>query len=60
MPDRKSHLGIEFYVLRPRRVKLVDEHCLGAGLFFTAGVKTAGELAWERTEVYEGRNHGND
>jgi hypothetical protein len=61
-PDAGSDISsrYRFYVLRPRRVKLFDEQNLGAGLFVTAGVKTAGELAWERTEVDEGRNHGND
>jgi hypothetical protein len=42
-----------FYVLRPRRVKLFDEHRLGAGVFVTARVKSGGELAWQTTEVYD-------
>jgi hypothetical protein len=42
-----------FYVLRPRRVKLFDEHRLGAGVFVTARVKSGGEVAWQTTEVYD-------
>jgi uncharacterized protein YhbP (UPF0306 family) len=45
-----------FYVLRPRRIKIFDEHQLGAGVFVTASVKTAGEVAWQRTEIYETKN----
>ena len=41
-----------FYLFRPRRLKLFDEHELGAGMFVTARVGGAGRLAWERTEVY--------
>jgi uncharacterized protein YhbP (UPF0306 family) len=40
-----------FYELVPRRVKLFDEHELGAATFVTARVSD-GSLAWERTEVY--------
>jgi hypothetical protein len=39
------------YRFRPRRVKVFDEAELGAGVFVTASVR-AGELAWERTEIY--------
>jgi hypothetical protein len=42
--------------LRPRRVKLFDEHQLGAGVFVTASVTTAGDVAWQRTEIYETGN----
>ncbi len=41
------------YLFRPRRVKLFDEPELGAGTFVTARVRAAGELVWERTEVYD-------
>lgn len=41
-----------FYLFRPRRLKLFDEHALGAGVFVTAKVVSGGQLAWERTEVY--------
>ena len=41
------------YLFRPRRVKLFDERGLGPGTFVTARVRAAGELVWERTEVYD-------
>jgi uncharacterized protein YhbP (UPF0306 family) len=44
-----------FYALRPRRVKLFDEAELGPGVFVTASVRAGGKIAWERTEIYEGR-----
>jgi len=44
-----------FYRFRPRRLKLFDEHELGSGVFVTARVSN-GRLAWERTEVYDGRS----
>jgi uncharacterized protein YhbP (UPF0306 family) len=43
-----------FYALRPRRVKLFDERELGPGVFVTARVRK-GEVTWERSEKYEGR-----
>ncbi len=41
-----------FYRFRPRHVKLFDEQVLGGGVFVTARVRK-GELAWERTEIYD-------
>ena len=41
-----------FYRFRPKRVKLFDEHALGAGTFVTARVSAGGALVWERTDVY--------
>jgi uncharacterized protein YhbP (UPF0306 family) len=43
-----------FYRFRPRRLKLFDETALGAGVFVTARV-SRGEIAWERTDVYDAR-----
>jgi uncharacterized protein YhbP (UPF0306 family) len=40
------------YLLRPRRLKLFDEHALGTGTFITAHLGGKKQLAWERTEVY--------
>ena len=40
-----------FYMFRPTRIKLFDEHVLGAGLFVTAAIRD-GRVAWERTERY--------
>jgi uncharacterized protein YhbP (UPF0306 family) len=40
------------YCFRPQRVKLFDEPALGGGVFVTARV-TRGELAWDRTDVYD-------
>jgi uncharacterized protein YhbP (UPF0306 family) len=42
-----------FYGFRPRQVKLFDEQALGAGVFVTANV-SRGQLAWTRTEIYDG------
>jgi hypothetical protein len=44
-----------FYVFHPRRVKLFDERELGSGVFVTARVRSGGQVAWERTELYESR-----
>lgn len=44
-----------FYVFHPRRVKLFDERELGPGVFVTARVRSGGQVAWERTELYESR-----
>ena len=41
-----------FYRLRPRRVKLFDEHALGGATFVTAAVGAGGRLRWVRTEIY--------
>jgi uncharacterized protein YhbP (UPF0306 family) len=41
-----------FYRLRPRRIKLFDEHALGGATFVTVAV-TSGRLRWMRTETYE-------
>ena len=41
-----------FYRFRTRRLKLFDEHALGAAVFVTARVGARGSLAWERTEIY--------
>jgi uncharacterized protein YhbP (UPF0306 family) len=50
---RRTDLGAyRFYAFRPRRLKLFDEHELGAGTFVTARVTGPGRLAWERTEIY--------
>ncbi|HEV8251207.1 MAG TPA: pyridoxamine 5'-phosphate oxidase family protein [Gaiellaceae bacterium] len=48
-------LPYRFYVLRPRRVKLFDERELGPGVFVTASVRSGGRVAWQRRDVYEGR-----
>jgi uncharacterized protein len=48
----RAELGSHsFYRFRPRRIKLFDESELGAGVFVTATLR-AGEVAWERTEIY--------
>jgi Pyridoxamine 5'-phosphate oxidase len=44
-----------FYVFHPRRVKVFDEGELGPRVFVTARVRTGGQVAWERTELYESR-----
>ena len=44
-----------FYALRPHRVKLFDEAELGPGVFVSASIRAGGKIAWERTEIYEGR-----
>jgi hypothetical protein len=36
-------------------VKLFDERELGPGVFVTASVRSGGQVAWQRTDVYEGR-----
>lgn len=41
-----------FYRLRPRRLKLFDEHALGGATFVTVAVGPAGRLRWLRTETY--------
>lgn len=41
-----------FFRFRPRRLKLFDESELGAGVFVTASSR-AGQLTWERTEIYK-------
>lgn len=41
------------YLFRPGRLKLFDEHALGAGTFVTARVGRGGGLAWERTDIYK-------
>jgi uncharacterized protein YhbP (UPF0306 family) len=41
-----------FYRLRPRRMKLFDEHALGGGTFVTVAVEARGRLRWVRTESY--------
>jgi uncharacterized protein YhbP (UPF0306 family) len=41
-----------FYLFRPHRIKLFDERELAAATFVTARVGEAGDLAWERTEIY--------
>jgi uncharacterized protein YhbP (UPF0306 family) len=45
-----------FYRFRPRRVRLFDEQGLGAGAFVTARVRRGGQVAWERTEIYQARS----
>jgi uncharacterized protein YhbP (UPF0306 family) len=41
-----------FYRFRPRELKIFDEHELGRGVFVTARA-ARGQLAWERTEIYD-------
>jgi uncharacterized protein YhbP (UPF0306 family) len=41
-----------FYRLRPRRLKLFDEHALGGATFVTVAVGTGGRLRWVSTETY--------
>jgi len=41
-----------FYRLRPRRLKLFDEHALGGATFVTVAVGAGGRLRWMRTETY--------
>jgi uncharacterized protein YhbP (UPF0306 family) len=41
-----------FYRLRPRRLKLFDEHALGGATFVTVAVGPGGRLRWVRTESY--------
>ena len=56
-PDyRESEFSAyRFYRFRPRQLKLFDEHALGDGVFVTANV-SRGQLAWTRTEIYDGRS----
>ncbi len=41
-----------FYRLRPRRIKLFDEHALGGATWVTVAVGAGGRLRWVRTESY--------
>jgi uncharacterized protein YhbP (UPF0306 family) len=41
-----------FYAFRPHRIKVFEERSLGAGVFVTARVGSAGRVAWEKTEIY--------
>jgi uncharacterized protein YhbP (UPF0306 family) len=41
-----------FYRLRPRRLKLFDEHALGGATFVTVAVGAGGRLRWVKTETY--------
>ncbi|TMF65870.1 MAG: pyridoxamine 5'-phosphate oxidase family protein [Chloroflexi bacterium] len=41
-----------FYRLRPRRIKLFDEHVLGGATWVTVAVGAGGRLRWVRTESY--------
>jgi uncharacterized protein YhbP (UPF0306 family) len=41
-----------FYRLRPRRIKLFNEHALGGATFVTVAVGAGGRLRWLRTESY--------
>jgi hypothetical protein len=34
-------------------LKVFDERALGAGVFVTATVGRRGQVAWERTEIYQ-------
>lgn len=43
-----------FYAFRPHRIKVFEERSLGAGVFVTARVGSAGRVAWEKTEIYRG------
>ncbi len=50
---RREDLGAyRFYLFRPSRLKLFDEHDFGAGMFVTARLTSDRRLAWERTELY--------
>ncbi len=50
---RRQDLGAyRFYLFRPSRLKLFDEHDFGAGMFVTARLTSDRRLAWERTELY--------
>ena len=49
---REDNSAYLFYELRPRSLKLFDERALGRGVFVSARVAAAGDLAWQRTEVY--------
>jgi uncharacterized protein YhbP (UPF0306 family) len=50
--ERAEVGAYRFYRFRPRRVKLLDEEALGAGVFVTASVH-AGQIAWQQTEIYD-------
>ena len=53
-PDYNGEFSAyRFYRFRPRRLKLFDEHALGTGVFVTASA-SGGQVAWERTEIYNG------
>jgi len=41
-----------FYRLRPRQIKLFDEHALGGATWVTVAVGAGGRLRWVRTESY--------
>ena len=41
-----------FYRLRPRRIKLFDEHALGGATWVTVAVEARGRLRWVQTETY--------
>jgi len=41
-----------FYRLRPRRIKVFDEHALGGAIFVTLAVGAGGRLRWISTEAY--------
>jgi len=41
-----------FYRLRPRRVKLFDEHALGGATWVTLAVEVGGRVRWVKTETY--------
>jgi uncharacterized protein YhbP (UPF0306 family) len=47
-----------FYRFRARRLKLFDERALGAGVFVTASVDSAGRVTWRRTDVYRATRDG--
>lgn len=42
-----------FYRCRPQRMKLFDESALGTATFVTARIRRDGQLAWERTDIYQ-------
>lgn len=52
----KSYQGdlpaYRFYRLRTSRIKLFEEHVLGAGTFVTVRLEPKGRVRWERTESY--------
>ena len=50
--DAASMSAYRFYVLRPRRLKVFDEHELGAGVFVTARLARDRRPVWERTDIY--------
>jgi uncharacterized protein YhbP (UPF0306 family) len=51
--DGRGLSAYRFYLLRPRLIKLFDEHEFGTGVFVTARLVDGGRLKWDRTEIYQ-------